>query len=205
MTRIPLWLKLGVTLWAAYYVPAYLWYYGAIPFLWFCNLGNLMLVAGIWLRSALLISMVALSVLIVQVLWVVDLFGRLLLSFHPIGGTEYMWDEKIPLWIRAISLFHVAVPVLLLFLLRRLGYDRRAFPAQTALAWIVLPVCYFFTSPVLNLNWVFGLFGKVQTWGWPGGLYLAVTMAGYAVLLYLPTHLLLSRRIGPPPGSPAPR
>ena len=64
MTRIPLWLKIAVSAWAAVYVPAYLGHYGALPFLWFCNLGNLMLVAGIWLESALLVSMVALSVLL---------------------------------------------------------------------------------------------------------------------------------------------
>jgi len=204
--RIPLWLKLGVSLWALYYVPAYLWHYGAIPFLWFCNLGNLMLVAGIWIESALLVSMVSLSVLIVQVLWCVDYFGRLLLSSHLIGGTEYMWDAKIPLWIRAISLFHVAIPALLLCLLRRLGYDRRALIAQTLLCWIVLPLCYFFTSPVLNLNWVFGLFGKVQT-RVPGGLYLLATMAGYVALLYAPTHLLLRAwmpRASTPSAPPAP-
>ena len=191
MGRIPLWLKIAVSAWAAVYVPAYLTHYGALPFLWFCNLGNLMLVAGIWLESALLVSMVTLSVLVVQTLWTVDVLGRLLLSRHLIGGTEYMWDATIPLWIRLISLFHVVNPVLLVFLLRRLGYDRRALLAQTLLCWLVLPVCYFFTPPTLDLNWVFGLGGKTQTWGMPGGLYLLATMAGYVALLYAPTHLLL--------------
>ncbi|HEX7897013.1 MAG TPA: hypothetical protein VF950_04600 [Planctomycetota bacterium] len=190
MRRIPLWLKLGVAAWAAVYVPAYLAHYGALPFLWFCNLGNLMLVAGIWLESALLVSMVGLSVLVVDTLWTVDVLGRLLLSRHLIGGTGYMWDAEIPLWIRLISLFHVVNPVLLVFLLRRLGYDRRALPAQTLLCWIVLPVCYFLTPPALNLNWAFGLFGRTQSW-MPGGLYLLATMAGYVALLYAPTHLLL--------------
>jgi hypothetical protein len=205
VARIPLWLKIAVTAWAAVYVPAYLKQYGVLPFLWFCNVGNLMLVAGIWLESALLVSMVALSVLVVQTLWTVDVLGRLVLGFHPIGGTEYMWDANIPLWIRLISLFHVAIPVLLVFLLRRLGYDRRALVAQTLLCWIVLTVCYFFTPKALDLNWVFGLGGKTQAWGMPGGLYLLATMAGYVALLYVPTHLLLRWRIGSPPGSPEPR
>lgn len=204
MRRIPLGLKLAVSAWAAVYVPAYLAQYGAQPFLWFCNLANLMLVAGIWLESALVVSMVALSVLIVQGLWTVDVLSYALFGRHPIGGTEYMWDPAIPLGVRLISLFHVAIPVLLVFLLRRLGYDRRALAAQTGLAWIVLPICYFFTPPVLNLNWVFGLFGKTQTW-MPGGLYLMATMAGYVVLLYVPTHLLLRSRLVSPGRSPAPR
>lgn len=197
MARIPLWLKIAVSAWAAVYVPAYLRQYGPLSFLWFCNLGNLLLVAALWAESALLVSMVAVSVLLAQGLWTVDFLGRLLLGFHPIGGTAYMWNAELPLWIRALSLFHIALPPLLIFCLKRLGYDRRAFPAQTLLCWILLPVCYFFTPPERDLNWVFGLFDKTQTW-MPGGLYLAATMAGYVLLLYLPTHLLLSWWIARP-------
>jgi hypothetical protein len=103
-----------------------------------------------------------------------------------------MWNAEIPLWIRGLSLFHVVLPPLLLFAVRRLGYDRRALPAQTLLCWILLPLCYFFTPPERDLNWVFGLFDKTQT-RIPGGLYLLATMAGYVVFLYGPTHLLLRR------------
>jgi hypothetical protein len=200
VARIPLGLKIAVTAWAAVYVPAYLRQYGAVPFLWFCNLANLMLVPALWVESALALSMVTVSVLLVQVLWTIDFLSYLVLKVHPIGGTEYMWDPNIPLGVRSLSLFHIAIPFLLVFCLRRLGYDRRALPAQTALCWIVLPVCYFFTPPVLDLNWVFGLANRTQTW-MPGGLYLLATMAGYVAFLYLPTHLLLRWRIG----SPAPR
>jgi len=80
-----------------------------------------------------------------------------------------------------------------------LGYDGRALPAQAVVAWIVLPVCYFFTPKGLDVNWVFGLFDQEQKW-MPAGLYLGLTMAGYVLLLYIPTHLLLCRTIRPPLG-----
>jgi len=199
--RIPLGLKLGVGAFALVYVPAYLGQYGPYAFLWFCNLGNLLLFAGLCLESALLASMVALSVLLIQVLWSVDFLGRLLLEVHVIGGTGYMWKSEIPLWIRALSLFHLVGPALMLFALRRLGYDRRALAAQTLLAWIVLPLCFFFTPPGLDVNWVFGLFDRPQEAIAPG-LYLALTMLGYVVLLYLPTHLLLRRLFRAPDRGP---
>lgn len=65
------------------------------------------------------------SLLLVQVLYTVDLAGRLLLGFHPIGGSEYMFDPTIPLGIRLLSLFHVVTPPLLAWALAQLGYDGR--------------------------------------------------------------------------------
>jgi hypothetical protein len=49
------------------------------------------------------------------------------------GLAAYMFDRRMPLHLRSLSLFHVALPPLLLWLLRRLGYDRRALLTQTAL------------------------------------------------------------------------
>ena len=53
---------------------------------------------------------------------------------------------------------------LLLWLVWRLGYDRRAWLAQAALALAVLPLCFFFTDPDRNINWVFGPGEKPQDW-----------------------------------------
>ena len=53
--------------------------------------------------------------------------------------------------------FVYGVPFVLLWLMWKLGYDRRAIVAQTVFAWVLLPVCYFFTSPADNVNWVFGV------------------------------------------------
>jgi hypothetical protein len=200
--RIPLGLKLAFSLWVVLWAPIYAFYppYGPTSFLWFCDLGNLMMVPALWLESALLVSWVSLSVLLVQGVWTIDFLSRLVSGVHVIGGSEYMWDPKIPLGIRLLSLFHVAMPPLLVFALRRLGYDRRAFLAQTLTAWAVLPICFFFTDPAKNLNWVFGLWGRAQTSVSPG-IYLLATMAGYVVLLYLPGHLLLRRLFKAPSAS----
>ena len=57
--------------------------------------------------------------------------------------TTYMFDPAIPLFVRGLSPFHGWLPFLLLWLVARLGYDRRAFGAQTVLGIAVLLVCYF--------------------------------------------------------------
>jgi hypothetical protein len=73
-----------------------------------------------------------------------------------------MFDSKIPRQVRALSMFHVALPPLTIWLLHRYGYDSRGLLLQTLLAWIVLPVSYLTTKPADNVNWVYG-FGKQQT------------------------------------------
>jgi hypothetical protein len=194
--RIPLWLKIGWTLWVAVWVPIYADHYGAKNFLWFCDIGNFMIMIGLWAESALVLSWQALSVLLVQVLFTIDLAARAVFRVHLIGGTEYMFNDdgsNLSMGLRLLSLFHVVTPPLLLWGLRRLGYDRRALGCQIATAWIVLPICWLGWDETVNLNWVWGPFNKPQYVVRPPWLYLIVCMVAYPVILYLPTHLVLSR------------
>ena len=79
------------------------------------------------------------------------------------------------LYLRSLSLFHVLLPPVMVFLLRRLGYDRRALLVQILLTWAVLVVTYVVTVPADNINLVFGLREAPQTWIHPR-LYLALEM-----------------------------
>ena len=121
-----------------------------------------------------------------------DFFGRLLTGHHVLDLSRYMFDTRIPRYLRALSLFHVVLPVLLVWMTHRLGYDRRAWAAQTLLALIVLPLTYAITDPAENINWVHGLGSKPQTW-LPPSAYLAMLMALFPIVVYLPTHILLLR------------
>ena len=76
--------------------------------------------------------------------------------------SAYMFDASTPRYLRALSLFHVPLPAGLVWLVARLGYDRRAWLYQSLLALVVLPVTYWLTGPKENVNWVHGL-GKPQT------------------------------------------
>jgi hypothetical protein len=79
------------------------------------------------------------------------------------------------------------VPVLLVWGVARLGYDRRGWKLQTGIAWIVLPICFFFADPARNLNWLHQPFGIPQTL-MPPLAYLLFCMLAYPLVLYLPTH-----------------
>ena len=192
MQRLPFGLKIAYTVFVIVWIPTYWIHYGPANFLWLCDIANLVLAVAIWRDSALLLSSQAVSILVVQIAWVIDFGTALVAGLHPIGGTEYMFDEAKPLPVRLLSLFHVALPPLLLWCLWRLGYDRRGWKLQTVLAWIVLPVSFLIGNPESNLNWLWSLFGWRQDLVSPP-LFVPIAMLLYPLALYLPTHALLKR------------
>ncbi len=190
--RIPLWLKVAWTVWLCAYIPVYVHGWGPQAFLWFCNVCNLVVAAALWTESPLLFSWQAVSVLAVQIGWCVDLASRLVFGFHPLHSTEYMFDPKWPLYLRLFSLFHAVMPVLLLWALRRFGFDRRAILVQVAASTVMLPVSWLLgPGEYRNINWTWAPFGREQTW-MPPFAYLLVAMVAYPVLLWLPTHVALA-------------
>ena len=192
--RLPLWLKVGWTVCVLFWVPIYWKQYGPQNFLYFCDLGNLFITAALWSEGALLFSWQAVSLLLFQSLFTIDLAGAFLSGHHLVGGTEFMFDPHLPLFVRLLSLFHVVTPPLLLWALWRLGYDSRAFRLQTLTCWIVVPINYFW-RPEHNVNWARGIFFAEQH-SIPGPLYLAAYLLLVPAVIYYPTHLLLQRCYG---------
>lgn len=187
-----LWLKIAYTLFICVLVPVYWVHYGPGNFLWFSDIALFATAAALWLESSLLASMMALSVIVLESVWIVDFVIGLIKGSSVIGLSAYMFDSKISLPIRGLSLFHIVLPVLLVSLLYRFGYDTRALIAQTVLAWIVLPATYFLTTPSENVNWVYGPGGGPQKWI-SAPLYLILLMLAFPLVLYLPTHFLLKK------------
>jgi hypothetical protein len=194
---ILIWLKIGYSIFVAVLVPIYWSQYGPANFLWFSDIALLALVPALWLEDALLVSMMALSVLLLELVWNVDFWVRLATGKSLIGLSAYMFDPKIPLFIRALSLFHVALPILLVWLVYQMGYDRRAFLWQTLVAFIVLPISYVVTNPRENINWVYG-FGEKPQNILPPPFFVLLLMVGIPLVIYLPTHLVLGRIFSKP-------
>jgi hypothetical protein len=120
--------------------------------------------------------------------------------------TSYMFQESIPLFTRGLSLFHGWLPFLLMWMVWRLGYDRRAFVGWTVMAMGLLLVCFLFMPPPptpadnpnlpVNINYCYGPSDDgAQTWLEPH-VYLAAYAVALIVVFFLPTHLFL-RRFGP--------
>lgn len=188
---IPLWLKVIYTVFVVITILVYLKKYGPGNFLWFSDIALIVTVAALWLENQLLASMMAVGILLPEAVWNVSFFGRLLTGKQLTGLAGYMFDPDKPLYLRAISLFHVFLPVLLVWLVSKLGYASNAWIFQTMLAWVVLPLTYWVTKPEDNINWVYGPKGKPQK-RMPPLLYLILVMLAFPILVYLPTHLILN-------------
>jgi hypothetical protein len=190
---IPFAVTLAYTAWVAVWLPIYWYRYGGCNQLWLCDFANLVTLAALWLRSPVLLSSQLVAVAMPQVGWTIDWLGRLLLGFHPIGGTEYMFDAAKPWWLRALSLFHLWMLPFLVWLVRRTGYDRRGLRVQAALmACVLLPASFLGASRAENVNWVWGPFGREQTW-MPPLLWFGCLFLLYPLVLFAPPHLLAMR------------
>jgi len=144
-----------LTLFLIVLIPIYWKTYGVQNFLWFSDVGLFMTVAALWLQSPLLISIVALAILPVELLWNVDFFVQLVSSRNLVGLSGYMFDSKYPLFLRGLSLFHCVLPVIIVTCLAQWGYTSTALPYSILLVCSVLGLTYFFTNPDDNINLVF--------------------------------------------------
>lgn len=186
--HIPLWLTLAYGLAVPVIAVVYWRSYGPTNFLWLSDVALAFTFAALVTGNPLLASMPAVGVLPLELAWTIDFLtgGRV------IGLAGYMFDPKLSLYLRGLSLFHLALPPTLLFLLYELGYDRRALIYQTLLTWIILIITYVATDPEQNINWVFGPGSKPQR-VLPPWLYLVLEMVVLPLLVLLPTHLILER------------
>jgi hypothetical protein len=114
-----------------------------------------------------------------------------------------MFDEHKSLFLRGLSFFHGWLPFLLIYLVARLGYDRRALKGWTLLAFALCLIAFFALPPAgselsdpnmpRNVNYVFGFDdAKPQTW-MPAKTYLVAWMGLLLGVVYVPTHLVLKK------------
>jgi hypothetical protein len=184
------WIKIPYALFVFVLVPVYWIRYGPANFLWFSDIGLIGTLVALWLESRFLLSMMGAGTLLFDIVWNFVFFSKLLLGAGRL--VDYMFDPEIALPIRALSLFHVALPIVQLWALGKMGYDVRAWKYQALLGFIILPLTYAVSSPEKNINWVFGVTEVPQQW-LPAPLYLAALMVIYPTLVCFPTHLVLKR------------
>ncbi len=154
----PLWLKAVALLFLGVFIYASWDAYGLTNFLWFSCVGVIGAVLALWLESRLLASMMLLATFVADVVaWGGDFLFRLFAGWHPLGATRYMFDPRISTFSRAVSLYHLVVPPLLVWMVYKLRYDTRALPAQTLCSTSILWLSYALTDPARNVNCVYGL------------------------------------------------
>jgi hypothetical protein len=191
MDPVTLAFALLFTAMTAVIVPVYFVRYGPSNFLWFSDIALFGLTIALWAENGLLASMMALAVLIPELVWVASFLGGLLFGNSVSTLAAYMFDGRIPRYLRALSLFHLALPPALIWMVYRYGYDPRALPAQTLVAWLVLPASLALAPPEKNVNWVRG-FGHPPASPLRPRWHFAAMLLAYPLLVYLPTHWLLA-------------
>jgi hypothetical protein len=187
---VPLWLKVAWTVMVLGIIPIYWRHHGPRNFLWFSDIAFFALVAGLWLESSFIVSLVASMVLIPEILWGVSYFGQLLRLPRVTGIADYMFDPQIPRWLRGLSLFHVPLLVAIIWGPWRLGYDPSGFPWAVLITWLVLLLTRWLTGPEPNINNVYRFPFNAGA-DLPPVKHMLVLMAAVPLLLQLPGHVLL--------------
>lgn len=191
--RPGLWLKVPYTLFLIVLVPVYWRVHGAQNFLWGCDIALFLALLAIWREWSLPASVAILITLVPDIVWNLDLLARLAgFDLLGINATIYMLNEALPLAVRLLSLFHVFLAPMLLWVIYQIGYDRRALLFTFLLTTAVLPLSYLLTDADRNINWVHG-FGTLSPPWPPGPVHLLILLLLTFVCFHLPAHYLLQR------------
>jgi len=185
-TTIPFAFKLAYTAFVLYVMAVWWKHYGWKNFLWFSDIAFIGAVPALWLKHSALASILTVAVLVPELLWNLDLAGRLLLRRRMTGLTDYMFEPDRPRILRGLSLFHVPLPLVLLWMIAAYGYAARvALPGAIVLAVIVLPLSRWVSEPEQNINWTYGLGARRSTL--PAALYVGLLLLAFVVLVFVPT------------------
>ncbi len=185
----PPWVRASAVVWLVIWIPAYWHTWGAANFLHLCDIAVLLVCVGLCMNSRLLISSQAVSSLLVDLMWMLDAGWHWVWGRGLLGGTDYLFDPSYPLWVRLLTLFHVVMPLFVLWALGRIGYDRRAWLLQSAIALLAFAAARF-TPPAQNINYAFADPFLGRAWG-PAPVHILLSWLFMVVVVYLPTHLAL--------------
>jgi hypothetical protein len=176
---IPPAVKWAAAAWLALWLPLHLAAYPASTLLWWCAYGSILAVLGLCLESRLLVSWQAVALLVPQAAYVAEALARMVTGMRG-GGTSYLFDEAVPVHVRTLSLFHFVMPILLVWAVGRLGYDRRALWLQLA------------TGTVVSL--VSLATGPINLWYLPAArAHPIAALVLSPLVVWVPAHLLLRR------------
>ncbi len=193
----PAWARWTALIWLGVWLTIYLKFWGPTTFLFLCDIAVILTCIGLFTGNALLLSSQAVSSIVVDTAWLIDIATKLIFNRHLIGGTDYFFDPNYPLWVRLFSLFHVAMPFVLIYAVRRTGYDRRALRLQFVIAAVAM-IASRFADPYKNINFIFADPIVHRQWG-PAPIHVAAMLAGLTIVIYIPAHAVLSCIFPAPP------
>ena len=198
---VPAPIRWAAVVWLLVWVPIYWRMWGALNFLHLCDVAVILSCLGLWRQSRLLVSSQTVSLLLPDLVWVLDVAWKFFLRHHLVGGTEYLFDVRYPLWIRLLTLYHLILPLVLLWALSRIRYDPRGLLLQSVIAAVVF-IASRFAGPAENINFAFTDPFFHRAWG-PAPVHLLVIFSFVLFVAYVPTHIFLKRLFPRPTGCDA--
>jgi hypothetical protein len=191
-------LRISALVWLLIWIPIYWRTWGTSNFLQLCDIAVILTCIGLLANSRLLLSSQAVVSPLVDLAWMVDAGSQLFFRHRLTGGTDYLFASQYSLAVRLLSLFHVALPFLLIWVLYRVGYDSRGLLLQSIVTAVAFAASRF-TTPAKNMNFAFTDPFFRRQWG-PPAVHIAVSVLFMILVVYLPTHLLLKRFFPAPEG-----
>ncbi len=183
--------KILLTIFAAILIPVYWKNYGPTNFLWLSDISLFLTLFALWVNYSLFTSIAMVGIFPFELAWNLDFFLHLFTGKNLIHIADYMFERKYSLFLKSLSLFHVILPPLWIFLLYKFGYNQNAFLYSIFLIWIILILTYLFTDPKKNINWVF--MPKINHWKISEFIWLIILMIGFPIFVFLPMHVILKR------------
>ena len=153
--KIPLTFKWIFSIFMLILIPAYWIGYGPANFLWGSDIILALAFLATVFESRFLASMAASGGFLFSVFWIIDFLFTLIMILSGsalTGATIYVFNTETHIWLRILTLYHAALPPLLLWLIYRLGYSQKAWLLQVLLSWIAVLTAWFVTDPSRNIN-----------------------------------------------------
>ena len=158
---VPYSVKISYYTFMALMIPVYITHYPLINFVNLCHVHLLLVLAGFLTETHLFISMSALGIIIIQFFWCLDFICETL-GVKFMGSSAYMYNSQLPLYLRCLSLFHGWFPFFLLYLIKKVGYDKRAVYPQFVLSNSICLLSYYqidLYNKNINIMKDVGIFG----------------------------------------------
>ncbi|MCL4361801.1 membrane-associated protein [Candidatus Dependentiae bacterium] len=178
-----------LTIFVCFLIPVYWYHYGIRNFLWLSDVGLLLTPVALWKDSTLLMSMAVVGVLIPELIWNLDFFLQLFFNVKTLNIADYMFSSRYSLPLRALSLYHIFLPIIWIVYLAQFGYDKKALYNFTSLYWIILLITYLFTDPKENINWVF-FPQRYNVKVISPRVWVLILAAAFPLCIFVPTHYL---------------
>jgi hypothetical protein len=182
---------LALTAFSFILIPIYWYHYSILNFLWFSDISLFITIIALWLKSPLLISMAAIALLPIEIIWNTDLVLSVITGYSIFGIVDYMYDPQYSLFLRSLSLFHIFLPIIWIWCLIKWGYKRQAPKYALIFVTVILFLTYILSNPKDNINWVF--MPTLQNWTISQPLWLILQIICILILAIWPLHEIFKR------------